>query len=198
MLLAAGASARMRGRDKLLERVDGTRVLRRQAKAALDTGAHVIVAMAPDRRERARALAGLQVRTVVVENAREGMGVSIGTAAAALPPETGALAILPADMPEITAEDLGAVLAASAAHPDRVVRGASSAGIPGHPVVFPSRLIPKLTGLSGDAGARSLLRGERIHQVPLPARHALTDLDTPEEWEAWRARRKSENDSGRA
>ncbi len=190
LLLAAGASARMRGADKLLEDVDGVPILRRQAKAALETGAYVIVAMAPNRPERARVLAGLPVRSVLVRDAAEGMGASIRTAAAAVPSNSTTVAVLPADMPEITTEDLNAVLVASASNPDQVVRGMSASGVPGHPVVFPSRLVPALTRLSGDEGGRSVLLGERIHMVRLPDRHALTDLDTPEAWAAWHAHRK--------
>jgi CTP:molybdopterin cytidylyltransferase MocA len=44
----------------------------------------------------------------------------------------------------------------------------------------------KLLALEGDEGARGILRDGEIHPVPLPGQRALTDLDTPEEWEAWR------------
>ncbi|MCY3996587.1 MAG: nucleotidyltransferase family protein [Rhodobacter sp.] len=189
LLLAAGSSARMRGSDKLLEEVDGVPILRRQAKAALATGAHVTVALAPNRRERCQTLAGLQLQRVVVENAARGMGTSIGVATAALPDSVKAVAILPADMPEITTGDLEEILAASASLPDLVVQGVSSSGVPGHPVVFPSRLFPMLTRLKEDEGGRSILEREKVHRVPLPEGHALTDLDTPEAWAAWRTRR---------
>ncbi len=190
LLLAAGASTRMRGVDKLLENVDGMPLLRLLAKAALETGAHVIVALAPDRPKRVQALTGLRVQCIRVENASEGMGASIRTVAESLSSDTRALAVLPADMPEMASEDLCAVLAASDAHPDRIVRGMSSSGVPGHPVVFPSRLFAELAVLSGDEGGRSILEGEDVHPVPLPGMHAVTDLDTPEAWEAWRSRLK--------
>mgnify|MGYP006184317219 CR=1 FL=1 len=44
--------------------------------------------------------------------------------------------------------------------------------------------------LSGsDEGARSVLvrHRARLRLVPLPGHHATTDLDTPEDWAAWRA-----------
>ncbi len=189
LLLAAGSSTRMRGSDKLLEEVDGVPILRRQAKTALATGAHVIVALAPNRRKRCQTLAGLRLQRIVIENAAQGMGMSIGVATAALPDSIKAVAILPADMPEITARDLGKVLAASAEFPNRVVRGMSSSGVPGHPVVFPSRLFPMLTRLRVDEGGWSILKREKVLGVALPANHALTDLDTPEAWAAWRIRR---------
>ena len=196
LLLAAGSSTRMQGRDKLLEKVDGETILRRQAKAALGSGAHVIVALAPNRPKRTEALAGLPVQQVIVENAEEGMGVSIRTAVAELSPEIESVAMLPADMPEITAEDLDEVFAACAEFPSQIVRGASKSGVPGHPVVFPSRLFPMLARLTGDEGGRSILKQETVHLVTLPDSHALTDLDTPNEWIAWQINRLSNDRSG--
>ena len=46
-----------------------------------------------------------------------------------------------------------------------------------------------LMTLKGDEGAKSVIvrHRARLRLVPLPARHATTDLDTPEDWAAWRA-----------
>jgi CTP:molybdopterin cytidylyltransferase MocA len=70
---------------------------------------------------------------------------------------------------------------------DTVVRAASEDGQPGQPVVFPARLRPDLLALTGDAGGRDILRREEVMLVPLPGRRALTDLDTPEDFAAWRS-----------
>jgi CTP:molybdopterin cytidylyltransferase MocA len=42
--------------------------------------------------------------------------------------------------------------------------------------------------LHGDEGARSVLAAQasRVRLCPLPLRHAVTDLDTPEDWAQWR------------
>ena len=190
LLLAAGTSTRMRGSDKLLQVVGGQPVLRRQAQAALATGASVVVALPTDRPARLAALQGLSVQKVRVADAREGMAASIRAGVAALPEGVAGVAILPADMPEITARDLATVLTAFRAHGDRIVRGAAQSGAAGHPVVFPARLFAALLALKGDQGARQVLRGEDIVSVPLPGTHALTDLDTPEAWAAWLAARQ--------
>lgn len=191
LLLAAGGSTRMRGADKLLQMVDGMAVLRRQANAALATGAPVFVAMAPDRPARLRALQGVATQHVSVLDSAEGMGASIRAGVAKLPPGLAGVVIVPADMPELTAEDFGAVLAAFRRAPETVVRGASADGVPGHPVVFPARLFPALSALRGDEGARGVLKGEDVRLCPLPFAHALTDLDTPEDWAAWQAARQA-------
>ncbi len=187
LLLAAGASTRMRGGDKLLQEIDGEPVLRRQAKAALATGAPIYVALPLDRPERDRALEGFAVHVVPVPDAAEGMSASIRCGVAALLPGTAGVAILPADMPELTAEDLRAVLEAFAGD---ITRATSEDGTPGHPVIFPSTLYDEMKTLTGDTGARKIMRGRQVKPVPLPLSHALTDLDTPEEWAAWHANRK--------
>ncbi|MGB3754105.1 MAG: hypothetical protein WA954_09435, partial [Parerythrobacter sp.] len=62
---------------------------------------------------------------------------------------------------------------------------------PGQPVIFPRRLFPALAELQGDVGGRAVLTREVVVTVPLAGRRALVDLDTPEEWAAWRARSPS-------
>ncbi len=95
--------------------------------------------------------------------------------------------ILPADMPELTADDLKTMWAAH--QPHAIARGTSATGQPGHPVIFPKDLFRELETLRGDEGAKSVLvrHRQRLDLVPLPGEHALTDLDTPEAWAAWRA-----------
>lgn len=187
LLLAAGGSRRMGGRDKLLEPVAGEALIARQARAGLAAGLRVLVTLPPGAPARMAALRGLAVRIVRVADAAEGMGASIRAGVAALPEAAPGVMILPADMPEIGAGDLLVLADAFAATPDSVLRAAAEDGTPGHPVIFPRRLFTALARLSGDAGARALLRGEDVRPIALPGRRALTDLDTPEEWAAWRA-----------
>lgn len=185
LLLAAGGSRRMRGRDKLLEPVDGRPLLRRQAEAALSTGAPVIVALPPGDTARRAALDGLAVAQITVEDARLGMGHSLAAAALAAPAGADLLVVL-ADMPEIGRDEMATVLAARAAHPGKILRGATPEGQLGHPVLFPARLAPLLHRLRGDEGARQVMQAEPVAQVTLAGSAAVTDLDTPEAWTAWR------------
>ena len=180
----------MRGGDKLLEDVGGEPMLRRAARMAAGTGLQVIVALRPDRPDRARVLEGLPVTPVLVPDPGDGMSASL-RAAASVAPQDAPLAVCLADMPEITTEDLAALVEAyHAAGGDRVVRAASEDGRPGQPVIFPPRLRDDLLALSGDAGGRDILRTETPILVPLRGLRALTDLDTPEDFAAWRGGRR--------
>ncbi|MCA3487931.1 MAG: nucleotidyltransferase family protein [Rhodobacter sp.] len=189
LLLAAGSSSRMRGADKLMEPVEGVPLLLRQARVALATGAPVIVTLPLDRPARNAALAGLDLMTVPVPDAAQGLSASIraGVRAAGARP----VLVLLADLPEITTDDLSRLLARHAAISDLILHGTAADGTPGHPVLFPVWALPGLAVLTGDSGARDLLRQhrDRTEFIALPARHAVTDLDTPEDWAAWRAAR---------
>jgi CTP:molybdopterin cytidylyltransferase MocA len=188
----AGASSRMRGGDKLLEPVEGEAMLRRQARIAGATRCPVIVTLPPDRPERDRALAGLDAAKLAVPDAAEGMSASIRQAMGVITPlpHPGVM-ILPGDMPEMTTEALEGMIAAFAAQPDRIWRGATAAGVPGHPAIFPRVLWGELALATGDRGGIGVIRAhpDRVSLFPLPGAMAVTDLDTPEDWAAWRVAR---------
>ena len=182
----------MRGGDKLLEQVAGQPLLRVMLERALAgaEGAVFCTLPGPDH-PRSTCLEGLRVKPVFVTDAEEGMGASIRAGVAALSGGFESVMILPADMPELTSDDLCTMLTAHSDAPDAILRAVDCHGIPGHPVVFPADLFPALRTCQGDTGARDVLRAhsDRIVTVPLPGTHATTDLDTPEDWSAWRAKR---------
>lgn len=190
LILAAGQSRRMGGRDKLLEEIDGVPLITRLARAALATGQPVLVTLPPQGAARRAALQCEPVRAVTVDRAADGMAASLVAGLAALPETADAVMILLGDLPEIGADDLRAVMAAAASAPQAIWRGATEDGRPGHPVVFPGRLFTELAGLQGDSGAQAVIQAHAgdLRLCPLPGARAVTDLDTPEAWAAWRAK----------
>jgi CTP:molybdopterin cytidylyltransferase MocA len=193
ILLAAGASSRMGGRDKLLEEIAGEPLLRRLARRArAATAGPLIVALPPPPHPRYQVLAGLELLCLPVMAAAEGMNASLRTAVAALPEGCPWAMVLLADLPELETADLQKVAAAVAPETGkRIWRGATESGKPGHPIVFHRDLFDQIRGLTGDGGARSVVAaaGDRVQLVPLEGERARTDLDTPEAWAAWRAKR---------
>ena len=187
---AAGASSRMRGRDKLLETVDGAPLLARQARMAAATGYDVLVTLPAGSAARRAVLDEIDgVCVEEVQDAAEGLAASLRRGAVwAGSRGADALMVVLADLPELESEDLRSLARNAAIHPDRALRATDSSGKPGHPVIFPARLFAALERVTGDDGARDVLRGEDVIALPLPDRRATTDLDTPEAWAAWRAR----------
>ena len=190
LIPAAGTASRMRGADKLLEDVDGEPMLRRQARLARGLCPQVIVTLRQDDPARRKALEGLDITVLPVAEAAEGMAASI-RAGVALAKGACGLMILPADMPDLEADDLRAVLRAFMAAPSAILRATSASGEPGHPVMFPADLFADLARIKGDEGARAILKQHRsrLRTIPLSGQRATTDLDTPEDWAIWRAAR---------
>lgn len=188
LILAAGKSSRMRGRDKHLEEIDGVPLLRRLALAALELGEPVFVALPALPHPRAEALEGLDMTLLAIPEAEEGMSGTLRSAVARLPQSEGLLLVL-GDLAEIGAVEMRAVMAARADAPDKLIwRGATETGEPGHPILFDASLVPRFAELSGDGGGESLVKPlkEQTCLVPLPGRVARHDLDTPEDWDAFR------------
>jgi len=187
LLPAAGASSRMRGRDKLLEPVGGTPCLRLMAERALAASDLVLVTLRDGDHDRAASLDGLALLPVPVPDAALGMAHSLRAGAAAVAEEAEGLMILPPDMPALEASDLAEMIAEFEAMKPDALRAVTEDGAPGHPVIFHRRLLPHFRDISGDGGAAGILElAENLRLHALPGDRARLDLDTPEDWAAWR------------
>ncbi|MEL6768701.1 MAG: molybdopterin-binding/glycosyltransferase family 2 protein [Pseudomonadota bacterium] len=190
LLLAAGASRRMGGRDKLLEDAGGEAMIARAARALASSGVdEVIAVLRPGAASRHAALAGLGLRTVENARAEDGMGTSIAAGLAAVDPAADGVLIALADMPELEAGDHARLIAAfDPAEGREIVRAAAADGTPGNPVLIGRRFFEPLRLLAADEGARAILNenADFVTMVRLAGRRALVDLDTPEAWAAWR------------
>jgi molybdenum cofactor cytidylyltransferase len=179
----------MRGHDKLLEKVDGETLLGRQLQVANALGLQVLAALPPEVGPRHRVVLSSGAQPVIVDAPERGLSASIiGLVAEAEKAGADGILLMLADMPEIQPQDLRLVLAEAKKFPGAVVRAGSEEGRPGHPVYFPRRYFSQLGRLRGDRGARDVISSApQIRVVPLEGKRALLDLDTPEDWAAWRA-----------
>jgi CTP:molybdopterin cytidylyltransferase MocA len=194
LILAAGASSRMEGRDKLTLPIDGMPMLATMILRAERTRAPVMVALPPNNPARAAIVADCDAAPVTVRDAHLGMGASIATGTQLRPKGCTALMILPADMPTLEADDLIAMKEAWAKAPaTAILRATGEDGTPGHPVIFPAACFDALEALSGDLGAREVIARHAgpVLDIALPGRHALLDIDTPEHWRGFLAGSRS-------
>jgi len=180
----------MRGGDKLLEDVHGAPCLQVMAKRALATGQPVLVTMPSLNHPRAACLTGLELSVIEVPDADLGMSHSLQRGVAALPNNAKAVMILPADMPDITTDDMNEMLDAFVVTNATAMRATTQDGATGHPTLVGMNLFEQFQKLTGDKGANAILSalGDSLMLHALKGDRARIDLDTPEDWSAWRAR----------
>ena len=189
LILAGGASRRMGARDKLLEPVHGQPLLRLQAWRALKVSPAVSVLIRPDRPDLESALEGLNVRIIRADESEEGIGGSIRAGTRAHLDQSCFLLML-ADLVDIDSSDLRAVIGARNLSPGPMIwRGATTDGKPGHPILFEQPVFEDLLQLQGDTGGETIMakHAGNINLVALPGAKARRDLDTPQDWDNWRA-----------
>jgi molybdenum cofactor cytidylyltransferase len=184
VLLAAGSARRMGG-EKVLLTLDGEPMLRRVAREVVALGLSEILVVANARNQAAvfATLSDLPVRVLVNLRAGQGIGTSIGLAAASVAPTSQALLLAQGDQPLAERGMLRALVHAwREESPDFV---ASSYGdLITTPVLFSCALLDELRELDGDRGAKSVLerRFDRGRVLAFPAWRGI-DVDTPDDYE---------------
>ena len=184
LILAAGGSTRF-GSPKPLAEWGGTTLIAHAVATAEAAGCWPIAVVVGG--GAAAVSRSVPATAAVVVNPRwaDGQGTSLAAGVAALTggAEPSRTLILPVDLPQLSAGDIGRVIAASKA--DGAVAAAASfpdgAGGEafGPPVCVTPSLYPALRDCTADGGAKPVLTelGDALARVPLPA--AAEDIDTP-------------------
>ena len=185
ILLAAGTGSRFGGGKLLAPWGDGLLIEAALTTALAAPVRSVTVVTGADSEKVAAVLwaraerlgATDRLRIVEAKDYAEGMGASLRTAAAALPVDTQAVFVLLGDMPRIPASIFQPLIEAVEA--GAPAAAAAFQGKRGHPALIGRDLIPGLLTLTGDAGARAVLKGlgDRLIQVEALDDGVLFDVD---------------------
>lgn len=190
LVLAAGRSSRMGGANKLLATIAGRPLVRVVVEAAVASQAQPVLVVTGHQRERVEAaLAGLAVRFVHNPRFADGLGTSLRAGIAALPAGVDGVVVCLGDMPQVDAALIDRLLSAFDPGKGALVVVPTIDGQRGNPVVWARRFFPDLMAVEGDVGARHLIGryAEAVTEVALNGRAALTDIDTKEALEAFKA-----------
>ena len=178
-ILAAGSSRRMGARNKLLIPIGGRPLVCRVIQAYLEAGASELVVVLGHEADLLReALRAYPLTFVEQTRPLDGMSRSIAAGMKALSATASkGFFISPADLPDLSSASIRQLAQVFRANGmERVVRPFHG-GIPGHPVFFPRAWADRLCGLSGDAGARTLLDEAEVLAVAVDAPGVVRDLD---------------------
>jgi molybdenum cofactor cytidylyltransferase len=182
IILAAGRSARMAPRNKLLEAIGGRPVVARVAEAALASAARPVIVVTGFAHQRiAEALRGRDVLCVHNPDFALGLSTSLRTGLAALPTRCDGALIMLGDMPLVEARDLDALIAAFAGKDRNSICVPARQGRRGNPVLWGRAYFSEMMRLEGDEGAKRLLeihRG-RVTEVEAASDGIFADLDVP-------------------
>jgi molybdenum cofactor cytidylyltransferase len=186
IVLAAGSGSRFGG-GKLTHPWRGGMLIDGALAAAFAApvrSATVVTGADPKVEAAARAFAersrqAPRLKVVRCQDHAEGMGATLRAGIASLPADAAGAFVFLGDMPLIPPSVpplLAAALAAGAPAAAPVFDGQR-----GHPVLFSAVLFPQLRALTGDQGARDVLRGLGVSLALVEADDpgVLTDIDRP-------------------
>ncbi len=182
IILGAGKSTRMGGPNKLLAELDGKSLVRHVGEAACGVGLSQTILVTGHLADKVgNQVADLDIAIVHNPDFADGMASSIRTGMKALAADTQAVLILLGDMPGITTEDIGKLIATYQGSDNNLIVTATANGKRGNPVLWDRRFFDTLNGLRGDVGARHIIADNPgfVAEVELGIAARL-DLDTPQ------------------
>ena len=190
IILAAGQASRFRAAageagpaTKLVAQMDGKPLVRHVAEAALSSNARPVIVVTGHADEAVRAALDSLPLTFVHNGAyATGLASSLQRGLACVPQDCAGALVLLGDMPLVSPEIIGRLIAAFADSPSTRAVAPMRDGQRGNPVLLSRALFPAVAQLSGDVGARALLaaaQGE-IVEVPVESRAVTFDVDTPD------------------
>lgn len=191
ILLAAGGSSRL-GRPKQLVEFQGKTLIRRTAETLVHSRCDPIVVVLGSEIDGSTAeLAGLPVNICINTDWQAGMSSSIVSglnSLLAIEPELDAVLIALCDQPHVTSADIDKLITAfDVARPPIVAaRYGETTGVP---ALFSSELYPALPKLTGDKGAKGLIKNSSdIVMVDIGV--AALDIDVENDLDVLRITKK--------
>jgi molybdenum cofactor cytidylyltransferase len=190
VILAAGASRRYQGGNKLLADLGNGPLIRAVAEHVLQSVVeNVVVVTGNDRKSVEMALEGLPLRFAHNENWQNGIGSSIALGISSVTTAADGAFIVLGDTPFVRGELLNVLGEAfDQTDGERIVYPVLPDGVQRNPVLWPREFFPQLIRLSGDKGAKSLLGryASRCKAVSGFPGTAFNDIDTRDDLHAIR------------
>ncbi|MBA3305570.1 MAG: nucleotidyltransferase family protein [Thermoleophilaceae bacterium] len=177
LVLAAGSGQRF-GAPKQLAVLDGRPLLEHSLRAMAAAGLDRLVVVLGARAEEVLEQVDLHgAEPVVCERWAEGQSASLAFGLAHLErTEPEAVVVGLGDQPRLSPDAVTRVLDA---REDAPAARATYGGDPGHPVVVAGSLLGDLRDVTGDVGARALLRRAGVLEVACDDLGGGADVDTP-------------------
>ncbi len=185
VILAAGASTRM-GTPKQLLPYRGRTLIEHIVEQARASVCHPIIVVLGANAERIKPkLTSFNIRAIENLSSVEGMSSSIRAGVEVLTaenPHLKAVVLMVCDQPFVSTQ-LVNQLVENYRQANSLIVASEYMGVLGVPTLFDNTLFPHLMALSGDVGARKLIKRFSQNTIQVPAPEVAFDLDTPADYE---------------
>lgn len=163
LILAAGQSRRMGAENKLIKPWRGKALLRHCVDAALKSALSELLIVTGHQADEVKSILPSELLTIHNPLSEQGMATSLVAGIKQLD-DHAAMMVLLGDMPMVSSQNIDALIDVYANNndPEKIVI-ATCNGKWGNPVIFPPKYREELLQLSGDRGARNLLRENEQH-----------------------------------
>ena len=89
-----------------------------------------------------------------------------------------------ADQVALTRDDLTSLLSTAKSSPNKIITSQTTLGLTA-PTIFPVRFLPELIALTGDKGAKSIIKKHMNETQVVQLDNAQVDIDTQEDLSTW-------------
>jgi molybdenum cofactor cytidylyltransferase len=178
VILAAGSSVRYGSPKQLAELGEKSLIQTAVDEANNSESDYVFLVLGNSSSEILEKIRLGRAQVIFNKNFAQGISTSIKSGISNLPDDTIAAIIMVADQPFLSYKHLNVLIEKSKEFPGRIV-ALSFRGEPRNPVVIPVEFSKEIETLSGDEGAKILVRGKsNTVLIDVPDRRVFFDVDT--------------------
>ncbi len=183
IVLAAGLSTRF-GRNKLLEKIDGSTMIERVVKSAVSSRADEVVVVLGHEAQRVKeALKKFECKFVFNKDFKKGQSYSVKAGVKSVMGYADAVMVLPGDVALITPRSINMVIEEYEKCGSPIVV-ASYKGRTGHPILFDRSLFDEIMEISEETmGLKAVVNRHRdsVKKVETGSNEVLIDVDSEED-----------------
>lgn len=189
IILAAGFSSRMEGKNKLTLELEGKKIIEHVITAAQESNLDELVIVYKDD-EIKHIATQYNLRAIYNENSANGMSTSLKIGVNSLSKNSKACLFLLGDMPFVRSKTINILLKeASKLTKDYLEESIIVPfynGERGNPVIFGKRYYEEILQNTGDLGAREIMKKnpQAIVKVDISDNYENIDIDTPEKYKS--------------
>jgi len=182
VILAAGEASRF-GKPKQMLSLRGESLVSRSCRVAIEAGCSTVtVVLGAYSEEILKGEEFSSIRVLKNEHWERGMGESLALGVRAIGDDDwDGLVVMLADQVAVSVDSLKCVMEVFKEDREKIVISKNQE-VSGPPTIFPYRFTEELMKLSGDVGAKHLIKNHAQDVIAVNHEESYWDIDTPDDW----------------